>query len=162
MSRYLITLDLTEHFAEHCAKFLQKYNTYKTRWLPPHITLIPPTDGKLTAEQRKNLRELHFNLEIHGIGWGSFSRDGEHIMYIMPHGDGLIELWHQVSKIVGQGIHQSLQAPQFHITVAKCIPDFAWSALQSAVVKEDPRGSSKIDHLTVYTWDEQANNWKID
>ena len=103
-------------------------------------------------------------MEIHGIGWGSCEGDGEdgNVMYIMPHGDGLIELWHQVAKIVGQGVHFSTKVPNFHITIAKRIPDAEWSSVRSAVVKEDPRGSCRIDHVTVLTWDASANNWKIE
>lgn len=161
MKKYLITIDLTEHLAEYAAKLQNQFNRWDQRWLPPHITIIPPTEGEVSIEQLKQLREFRFSMDLHSIGWGSFTREDGNVMYLVPQADGLLELWHQVTKIVGNGLHDAPQMPKFHITVARKVPTVEWPTLQASLVKVDPRGHCRVDHLTVFRWDENAGNWEI-
>ena len=161
MQRFLITIDLTEHLAAYAAKLQNEHNRWDRRWLPPHITIIPPTDGELTTDQLLQLREFRFSMDLHSIGWGSFEREDGNVMFLVPQADGLLELWHQVTKILGTSLHDSPKMPKFHITIARKVPTAEWGSLQSALVKIDPRGHCRVDHLTVYRWDENAENWEI-
>lgn len=161
MSRYLITIDLTEHLAEYAAKLQNEHNVWDKRWLPPHITIIPPTEGELTSEQRQQLRELRFSMDIHTIGWGSFQREDGNVMYLVPQADGLLELWHQITRIVGNGVHETPTMPKFHVTITRKVPAEEWANTQAKILKVDPRGHCRVEHLTVYRWDENASNWQI-
>lgn len=161
MQRYLITIDLTEHLADYASKLLNEHNRWDARWLPPHITIFPPTEGELSSDQLQQLREFRFSMDLHSIGWGSFERADGNVMYLVPQADGLLELWHQVTKIVGGGVHETPTMPKFHITIARKVPSAEWGSLQATLVKVDPRGHCRVEHLTVYRWDENAGIWEI-
>jgi 2'-5' RNA ligase len=162
MDRFLITIDLTEHLADYAAKLQNEHNRWDRRWLPPHITIIPPTDGEISAEQLQQLREFHFVMDLHSVGWGSFEREDGNVMFLVPQADGLLELWHQVTKILGQSLHTSPKMPKFHITIARQVPKTEWEQVQRSLVKIDPRGHCRVNHLTLYRWDEGAKSWRIE
>lgn len=162
MSRYLVTIDLTEHLADHVKTLQNKFNRFEKRWLPPHVTMIPPTEGELSVDQLRELGKMQFSFDLHTVGWASFTHDDQtKVMYLMPQADGLLELWHQIARVCSDGIHGSPTMPTFHVTVAKNIPLSLWPELEQKMVKEDPRGHCRVRKITVYAWDEQVGDWKI-
>ena len=161
MPKYLITLTLTEHLADYANKLRLEFDQWHKRWLPAHVTLIPPTEGELTTDQIKQLKALRFSIDLHTRGWGSFQRDGANVVSLIPQADGLLEIWHQVARVVADGVHGSPVMPNFHVTIASKIPDAEFQNVLARVIKRDSHGHCRITQLNVYVWDPAAEYWKI-
>jgi 2'-5' RNA ligase len=147
-----IVVPVPEPWAQLLVDWRAKVGDPQAALVPPHVTLLPPTEVAVTERQAisahlEEVARCHPPFDMHLAGTGTFSPVSEVVFVAVARGIGSCEL---IANDVRRGpLARSLSFPYHpHVTVAHDVPrdmlDFAYSGLA------DLSAEFRVDRFTEF------------